>query len=248
MVTRKDELIVYWAPYYLLKEVEEVDWNIIYNNPENIYNSFKKDVNKENIDFNIMFCPSFKDVLKNSFSFSMSVPASYEYSKEDQQFISRLPNGLGHYANRNSNFNGRKHLILSASWIFFSDESVDMEVLPPYFSEESKHLQYGSVAPGVYNIGEWFRPVNAEFILKTNVREFVIKENEPVMYTKFLTDRPVKFKRFVMNKELMNISHSCGKSPDIFGKNLSLSDRYKVFKNSSTGKKVAKKIKENLID
>ena len=60
---------------------------------------------------------------------------------------------------------GPEHL----SYIFFSEEDIEMTMTSPFFSD-APHLQYGSIVPGSFNISKWFRNVNLEFNIWTAIR------------------------------------------------------------------------------
>ena len=236
----KNEVVIYWAPDFAREQ--SFDWNYLYNNPTNVHTDLKQEVSNPGI----FLCPAVKDMLKHIFFFSSTVGADYCYNKEDGKFYSRIDNCLGIDEIRDKSFNNRHNITLSLSWIFFCEEPMTVEITPPYFSN-AEHLKYGSVIPGTFDIGGWFRPYNAEFILNKNTDELVINPNEPLFYVKFHTDKNIVFKRFYMDENLKRIEKSCANSASIFGKFMSLSDRYALFKKTYTDKKTILYIKNNLL-
>jgi hypothetical protein len=237
----QDELIVYWAPDFL--HDQPMDWNYVYNDPKNVILSLKEKVQ----DPGVLLCPSVKDVLKNTFYLSSTLGVDCKYDSTSNTFVKRNEFSLGIDQLRDPSFRSSLNVTIGLSWIFFCEEPILMEVTPPYFSQAT-HLQYGSIVPGSFDIGSWFRPINAEFILNFDVKDLKVIENEPIAYVKFKTDKKIKFKRFYMNEDLKKIERSCANSRDIFGKLMPLSSRYNLFRSTKTNKKVLHHINKNLLE
>ena len=113
---------------------------------------------------------------------------------------------------------------------------------------EPKHTKYGAIVPAEFNIGKWFRPFNAEIQTWKNDSELHFKENEPLFYIEFKTNRKVELKRFSMDKELISLSSSTVSSKNILGSFRSLTTKYNDFKNIGMREKVLTQIKKNLIE
>ncbi len=241
----KDELVVYWAPDFI--ENQQFDWNILYNNPTSAWNDVKEKIDKNSNSPQIAACPAVKDILKNTFCFSSSAAANYVYDINNKTFVSRIKSYIGLDEVRSPNLKNKLQLTLGLSWIFFCEEPLKIEITPPYFSD-AKHLGYGSVVPGTFDVGQWFRPYLAEFILRKDVTEFVLENDEPIFFARFFTDRDVVLKRFVMDEKLKRLERSCAASGNIFGRSMSLDSRYAIFKNTGTNKKISSIIKANAID
>jgi hypothetical protein len=75
-----------------------------------------------------------------------------------------------------------------------------------------------------------------------------LKEDEPLFYVEFLTDRPIILKRFVTTAKLMDYATACSTSPFKIEKNVPLISRYKRFKSARMNSLVLNEIKKNLID
>ena len=52
-------------------------------------------------------------------------------------------------------------------FIFFSEENVNLEILPPYL-HKTELQNHGVISTGEFNISRWFRPINFEFLLWEN--------------------------------------------------------------------------------
>jgi hypothetical protein len=254
----EEEVVVYWAPSFT-KGIgqNEVDWNILYTNPAiahdpvNVYSSFRHNANKDLVDKStnsVLMCPAHKSIFTNVYSLSSLVGGNYELVTENgvNGFRPRIENHVGLIHVREPSFAGQHHLTMMLSWYFFSEESLEMEVTPPY-SSGAPHMKYGTIVPGSFDIGRWFRPLNAEFILHKGVEEFIVEPEEPMMYVKFLTKKKVVLKRFSPVDDIDQISQACFRSVDIFGRYKSIEERYDYFTKSSTDKKLLSLIKKNLI-
>jgi len=241
----KKDLVVYWAPDYTAEQ--QFDWNILYNNPVPVWSDIKNKINKESDSPQMIVCPAVRDILENTFSFSSSAAADYTYDEKNKTFISRIKSYIGFDEARTPSLKNKLQITLSLSWIFFCEESLKVEITPPYFSE-ADHLRYGSVVPGTFDIGKWFRPYLAEFVLKENTKELVVKNDEPIIFVRFMTDKNIVLKRFVMDEKLKRIERSCAASGNIFGRGFSLESRYNIFTKTNTNNKILKLIKDNVID
>ncbi len=241
----KNELVVYWAPNFT--ENQPVDWNILYNNPVNLLSNVKENVNKKLKNAEMFLCPAVKNMLKNTYFFSSTVGADYLYNEKNNFFEPKTNPTLGIDEVRQSSLNNKLHITLSLNWILFSEEPLIVEITPPYFSD-ADHLMYGSIVPGTFDIGQWFRSINAEFILKKNNKKFTLDKNEPIMYVRFLTDKKITIKRFYMNESLQRLEKSCIESRNILGRNIPLLERYSIFRNTNSNKKIISIIKNNIVD
>jgi hypothetical protein len=253
----EDEVIVYWAPNFTKGPGQhEVDWNILYpdpsgvNDPAHVYSSFRHSANKDLKDKatnSVLMCPAHKSMFTNVYSLSSLVGGNYVLATENgvTGFGARVENSVGLIQVREPSFTDQYHLTMTLSWYFFSEEPLEMEVTPPY-SSGAPHMKYGTMVPGSFDIGRWFRPLNAEFILHKGVEEFIIEAEEPMMYIKFLTKKKVVLKRFSPVDGIDQISSACAQSFSIFGRYKTMEEKYDYFTKSSTDKKVLSLIKKNL--
>lgn len=228
----KDELVVYWAPY-------ENDENL-YNKPLNLYNSLKEDKEKRYKEQGFFSCPSFKNLTSNTYIFS---------STSDNMYKLDIPNGRLEFTEtsveamsvRPPSIENCLLFKLSLSWIFFAEESLTMEITPAYFNDTS-HTEFGVIVPGTFDIGRWFRPINAEFQLWSGVDTFSLPKNEPIFYAKFNTDKRIKFKKFHMSQSLKDLQEEHIYSKISMDPFLQLKDRYDDFDKSMLSKKIINNI------
>lgn len=245
--TNKDELVVYWSPYYPIKPDERYDWNMVYADPEPVSGSLKKNkVASSDANNSILYCPAFKQMFKNTFVFSNLIDSKYEFDKQSGQFKSLQENQMNGTRTMMTFLEDRKVLWLPLGWLFFSEESVQMEITPPYI-HDTTHQRYGAIVPGAYDISQWFRPVLTEMQLWEKQERFHVPE-EPVMYARFNTDRRVVLKRFELTPEIQKIAESVADTKLIFGRFKPIEFRYKTFKRSRTNDILLRKIKEAALD
>ena len=131
-------------------------------------------------------------------------------------------------------------------WIFFTEEdALNYQFSSPWFSN-TPHLKYGSVIPGKFDCGKWFRSINPEFNLWPGTGEFRILEDEPIGYVQFETEHDVKLVRFQMNEALTKYSRTTAMSSS-WHTNVPLIKRYKRFKETNMKKMILKEIKGNIV-
>jgi hypothetical protein len=227
-----DEVIVYWAPHENKDE--------LYVEPINLYSSLKKKKEKRFKEQGFFSCPSFKDLTSNTYIFT---------STSDNMYKLDIPNGRLDFTETSVEASSVRPpsiencflFKLSLSWIFFSEESLVMEITPAYFSDTS-HTEFGAIVPGAFDIGRWFRPVNAEFQLWDGIDTFSLPKGEPIFYAKFNTSKKVVFKKFQMNEELENIKKEHIDSRVSMDPFLQLKDRYNKFDEEMLSSKIIKTI------
>ena len=238
------EITVYYASPDNLQETQ--DWSILYKEPKSINNYLTSNVNKNrNKDVNnraYMSCTAFQRITNNLFVIENPMSSSYLF---DNTIESTSKNSLSVMIKREPQLNNQILFEYDYPIIFFAEESLEIQYTPPYFLQ-APHLQYGAVTPGQYNIGKWFRPIQTEINLWDNIKEFAIKENEPLAFVNFLTDKKINFKLFHMSPELAKIMTVCA-TASAWETNIPLRKRYKRFHESKMLQKTLQLIKENLV-
>jgi hypothetical protein len=240
----KKNIVVYWASEDGIFLEQPNDWSMLYTEPI----SLEKDLNKNIVPGsspNFFQCPSVRNILKNTFVLKNPIESKYSINSENE-ISSRAKNSLAVSVIHQPTLKGSFLFQFALGLYFFSEEDLTMTLSAPFFSQ-ADHMRYGAVVPGSINIGSWFRNINFEFNLWEGVKEFSIKENEPMAYVRFETEKNVVLKRFKMNKNLTNIGKTCSTS-STWEKGVPLSKRYARFKNSKTNKYVLQEIQRQLID
>lgn len=131
------------------------------------------------------------------------------------------------------------------SWIFFSEESIIMQQLPPFMHKTTAQDGAG-LSSGSYDISKWFRPVNCAYNLWDGSNELFLRSGDPLAYFQFLTDKDINLVQFEMNDKLTSIYQQV-----VFFKSLlhfePIEKLYSRFIKSNRHRAILKEIKNNII-
>lgn len=249
---KKDELIIYWTPAtntFLSNPPHIKDNSFLYPKPETLIKNMAKDKIKGEKKMSIFNCPAVVDKAHQTIIFKspMSMEFDYENNGTNIDIKYKTESYIDVSVVRNPEMAYGPFLLFNIGWLFFAEEPVEAFFTPPYF-HKPKYTQYGSLIPGEFNIGKWFRPYLAEMIMWNNSGTFVLEEDEPLFYIEFKTDKKIKLKQFNYTPELEKYGQSCIDNTIMFGYGQSLATRYNRFKNIGMREKVLTAIKNNLID
>lgn len=242
----KNKTIVYWAPAYITTGEDPQDWNMLYKEPVNLIKELKKDRNLEAKADNYLLCPAFSNIHKNTYVFKNSIEGDF-FKNELGIWLSKNENYISASEVREPTLNRSSLLTYNLQWIFFSeDPDLEMSVTPAYFHKTS-YSGEGAFMPGRFNIGSWFREINADIQLWKDVDSIKINKNDPLYYANFNTDKEVVLKRFNMTSEMQTISKACRNYKMTFGEFSTLLQRYNDFKSSKTHKLILSMIEKNVL-
>lgn len=250
MKKEKDYINVYWAPavYYDVSNSASQEWEMLYPEPVNLYNSLvKKQVKNNNVKRSFFVCPAVKQNFKNTYVIKNAVYSEYEYASDPFPTIKQYSDfALGSKIERPSAILDGPLFSFSLSYIFFSDESLEAHFTAPYF-HKSTYTQYGSIIPGTFNIGLWFRPYNFEVQMWNKDGKFILQEDDPLFYVRFETDKKIKLHRFKYNQQLHAYSNESSNSSLSMRQNVQLFDRYRRFKEARMNESILKEIQKTSI-
>lgn len=220
--------------------------DLLEDNLISVYKDLKKTSNKDIPNIASMFsCRSFLEYTKNLYM--MTNPADINIRVEKSRILNLGNRALDDlYLNRVLQVKDTYNLNYMPGYIFFSETSVEMEILSP-FMHKSNFCNNGYIVPGIYDISKWFRPVNPALQFYDNSNKNIKSEKgDPLMYINFRTHDNIKLKRFYMTQELEDIVYAATtyKRHD---PNRSLSYLYDKFIQGGLNKRTLKLIKENLI-
>lgn len=225
------------------------EFNMLYTEPTNLYSELLKVKTKESKQNSFLSCPAVKDRFKRTYVFRNSLTSkfTYDFSNIEEGKIVALDESYVTFApERVATLTLGPTIVYNMRWIMFAEEPLTTSFGPPLF-HEPKYTKYGTVIPGAFDIGQWFRPFNSEMQMWSNIGEFVIEEDEPIFYAEFFTNKNIIFKRFVMTDRLLDYSDAVVATPKVYGKRLPLVDRYKRFNATRMKDVIMKEIKDNLI-
>ena len=239
------EITVYYASPDNLNETQ--DWGILYKKPQSLKSiltsNYFQDRNNNLDNRGFLNCTAFQRINKNLFVIENPLHSVFTFKPTTIQF--KKQNSLSAIYKREPQLENQILFEYNYPWIFFAEESLEMQFTAPYFLN-APHLQYGAVTPAQYNIGKWFRPVQLEFNCWENVKEFEIQKDEPIAFVNFLTDKKINFKMFDMTPELAKIMNVCA-TASVWEANIPLVNRYKRFHESKMLSKTLNKVKNNLV-
>lgn len=235
--------------------MDHYDLNHLYPDIKSLYDeSVDKrapSIGKENNHF--LKCPAFSDLTKNTFVHRAPVDthATLNFSGKRVSYILNSPADENKYKVKLEFIHQPTlagHNLVQYSWpiLFFSEEESMMATLTAPYFERTVSQDYGVVIPGRFDIGKWFRNMNAEFQLWEGISEIKIAANEALFYVHFETKKKIVFKRFIISKEIERLRSSIT-SVSPFKKSARLSERYRMFEQSQSKQRILKLIKKQLV-
>jgi len=245
----KDYITVYWAPATSVDDAFHGEINMMFPEPTNMFSYLVSRRSKFEKSRSIFVCPAFKDKMQKTFVFKNAMECNFLYETDDTGWINftdlkNFPIPVTRH--RAPGFDFGPSIVIETPYIFFADEDLEAVFSQPTFHEPG-YTKYGTIVPGSFNIGSWFRPYLIELQMWKNSGELLIKEDEPLFYVEFLTKKKIKLVRFNYTKRMATYAQHCVDAPGIFGWNIPLIKRYRKFKESRMGDMILKEIKENII-
>lgn len=239
-----DTINVYWAP--LNETHPQIDKSMWYLDPENVYKRHTNNKNTDMKDYATLFtCPAIQKKLINTWSFPNAIDTKIVISDAVVTEHKGMP--LRPTPRVNS-IADTGHLWLDLSWLFFSEEPLVAEFTSAYFDKTS-YANYMSIPPAAFDIGQWFRPFNSEYIVwEPNSCEINIPRGEQLFYITLLTDKKINFVRFEATEKIIKYASGCAKSTDFFGAGKGLDNRYSYFNDGHMRELVLRELKNNIID
>lgn len=188
-------------------------------------------------------CSAFHELAENTFivkaPFSARVDLEEDGSVIDSYFS-------GWFIPRLSSLEDSLAIDFDMPYLFFAEESVNMKITPPYMTRTVQQ-DYGFPTAVKFNIAKWFRPLFLPYQLWSGVKALEIKENDPLVYINFETDRPIILKQFIMTDKILQLADACMSDKNTYPQQ-QLKQLYSRFKNSRTNEIVLNEIKNNLLD
>lgn len=237
----KKPINLYWSPFFML---DGKDWSFLYENPITLFSDLNQHKEKGN-ENSYFSCPAMSNKMKKTLVFKNVLESSYIYNEETMTPTSKTY--LGSNKDRSPSMTFGPVFRMFYSIILFADEPLTTSFTSPYF-HKSQYTQYGSICPGEFDIGNWFRPYVFEIQMWEKQGVFNLKKNEPIFYSEFKTTRPINLYRFNLTQKLNKYSSACVETTDLFGRGQSLFSRYQRFKNTGFRGKVLNEIKNNITD
>jgi hypothetical protein len=237
---------VYWAPE---TGVGNGNWNMIYSNPENLFSSLTHKKLDTSGTKTYLSCPASQKTFKNTYVFKNGIDCGYEYdfTNGNAYVLPTTKEYISYNIARPPTIEDGPLIDLGLHYSFFADEPLEATFTSPTF-HQPKYTKYGTLPPGSFDIGQWYRPYPLELQMWQNKGELKFEYNEPLFYVTFNTNKKINLIRYTMTEKLAEISSHCVNSPGYWGLGVPLLERYKRFRASSTREIVLTEIKKNLIN
>ena len=230
-------------------EFHGTDWSFLYPKPKILFSNFLEDRSQKGGRDSFLSCPALSGFSKKTLEYYSPISCSYKYDFDASEidFYPTSESYIEAKINTKPALNVGNSVILELKYYMFADQPLSTFFTSPHFTK-SKYTQYGSVIPGRFDIGQWFRPYNFEVQMWDRQGEFHLVEGEPIFYTHFETDKPIIFKQFNLNPKLALMAKACIDTSGLFGRNQPLLTRYKRFNSVGMREKILTEINKNLID
>ena len=236
---------VYWAPWDQKDMLDEMFLG--YSEPVNVLQQLQSKINKENKMDNFLSCPAFKNVHKNTFM--LKSPTNIDVTFTDKYIKNNIPSHIPFNERtlvyKQPTLLGARTVRAAANWIFFCEESLEMESMHPFMHNTPVSNQ-GFYVPGAFNISQWFRPLEYAFQMWEGCDYFKINYEDPLMYVRFNTLEKVELKKFDLTPELLSMSMKCVRLKS-YVRQRNLQKLYNIFTESKMHKQILKEIKTNLM-
>jgi len=238
--------------YVAYGDLGDIDYTYLYQKPETLFNMMHKDKSKSESGLLTYFsCPAMSDKMKKILVFKNTIPGSVAYDFRDgkKDLIPLTKEHLNLYTKdlKPYSINTGPSLNFAMQYYFFADEPMPVYFTPPFFQKPG-YTQDATILPGEFDVGNWFRPYNFEVQTWSDHGTITLKENEPIFYAEFKTNKKIKLQRFIMTENMEKIVEAGVTSWQLFGVGQSLLQRYNRFRHHGMREKVLTEIKKNLID
>lgn len=247
-------ITVYWAPSHFA--VDDSSWSLLYAEPISL-SSFSRSL-KSTYKDGVHRCPAFNDGLNNTFLFKSNIDDTAEFSSGLLKGIHSNPNNnypmifstsshVSVHSYRNSSFNDHVNVEYNMGWLLFADEPVVAKFTAPYFPAIAP-AEGAMLATGEFDIGTWYRPYVLDYHIPVDTQRLVFKENDPLFYVEFKTDKKVILKRYLLTSTLKNLETEVSASHFRYGSFKNLTQRYAQFKRANLRSQILTEIKKNLVE
>jgi hypothetical protein len=226
--------------------------DIEFYEPENVFKNLSKNKEYYKIDgkpFEYVNCPSFRDLLNNTYSIKFPIDYNLTYSyNEDKIFLNSdryNQEFFDKYIHVRSIEN--KLITIKLQYLFFSEESLEIMLSSCHFHENdfTKSIR---VVPGKYNIGKWIRPIEIAIINNKKNNSVIMKKGDEGCYVTFLTEENVNLIKFNFNEKIRHFIKGNLISKRYNKITNSLEKWYEKFELSKQKNYILKEIKNNLME
>ena len=255
--TNKDPLIIYYG--FSEDHRPEHEQVLLDLAPKPLLNKLIKERRKEENNYKIDYdklgmgspgyhaCTALHEIIKSTYVINSPIDAEIIFDEVGCVIQGKGYNS-GAFISRFGSFENCFSADLFYDILLFCEESIELKITPPYM-DKTLISEYGYASASQINIGKWFRPLPIVFQIWPGVKEFKMREGEPILYMHFENPlkRPIILKEFKMTDELKKIADACIKNKDIFPFE-SMQKIYNRFTGSSMRSRTLAEIKKNIIE
>lgn len=168
----------------------------------------------------ILKCPAFLDYYKNTYLIKAPIDLTFKISGSHidcqnlypQDYLEKI------FTNRYQPENLYSTVSLSWYYMFYSDKSVMIEVIPPVW-HKNKLQNNINVIGATFDISQWYRPLEFAFEIIDDTQPIVIKRGDPLYYVKFNTLDKVKLDKQESTKKIEELIIMCTQLKDYIPNN-----------------------------
>lgn len=183
-------------------------------------------------------CPAFIDYYKNVYVIKSPFSMQINFNAKDK-YLSVQPQNQEFYdaflLNRADVISEDDPFLFSLliKYLFTADADCAIEELPVTFHDSPLNSKL-KLIPGTYNIGKWFRPLEAAYEVMAKAESISIKRGDPLFYVRFIPkdNKKVTLKHVKFSSEQLKAVQHCAKLKESFPQH-SLSAAYKLVEKLS---------------
>lgn len=246
---KNEKIVIYWSPW--VNPDFQYNQMILDVKPKSLMSDLQKrraidpaippSQNLENGKYQV--CSALHTFSKNMFI--VKSPFDADIKLDENGSIVKDSEVSHMFVERISSIENSYSVDFNFSFLFFSEEPVKMTLTPAYLHKTS-HNDSGFVAAGEYDISNWFRPAPCIFQLWPGTKGLVIKQDEPLSYVKFDTDKEVELRQFKVTDDIVKMVNACG-TVKFFKPFEPMEKLYVRFSNTGLKRAVLKEVKNNII-
>lgn len=158
----------------------------------------------------ILKCPAFLDYYKNTYLIKAPIDLTFTVSGSHidcqnlypQDYLEKI------FLNRHQPENLYSTVSLAWYYMFYSNESVMIEVIPPTWHKNSFQNNI-NVIGATFDISKWYRPLEFAFEIIDDTQPIVIKRGDPLYYVRFNTLEKVKLVKQETSEKIEELSVMC---------------------------------------
>jgi len=158
----------------------------------------------------ILKCPAFLDYYKNTYLIKAPMDLTFTAAKTHIECSNSYPQEYLEKLLSNRYEPASLYSTISLTWyyMFYSDESVMLEVVPPVW-HKNKFQNNINICGAAFNISKWYRPLDFAFEIIDDSQPIVIKRGDPLYYVRFSTTDKVKLIKQETSEKVENLSRMC---------------------------------------